>query len=932
MKKQFNRMRQLANQTVGRAEKTEVLSEDLLQVEKRLELVKQVTHSTHKKLTACLQGQQGTDTDKRSKKLPLITLAQCLMEGSAVLGDDSLLGKMLKLCGEAEDKLAQELIHFEQDMEKDVVEPLFVLSEVEIPNIQKQRKHLAKLVLDMDSSRARWQQSAKSSGISSNVQPMGAKADALREEMEEAANRVEICRDQLSADMYNFVAKEIDYANYFQMLIEVQAEYHRKSLALLTAVLPQIKAQQEAWIEKPSFGKPLEEHLTVSGREIAFPIEACVTMLLECGMQEEGLFRVAPSASKLKKLKAALDCCVVDVAEYSADPHAIAGALKSYLRELPEPLMTFELYEEWIQASNVQEQDKRLQALWNACEKLPKANYNNLKYVIKFLAKLTEYQDANKMTPSNMAIVLGPNLLWPQAEGNITEMMTTVSLQIVGIIEPLILHADWFFPGDIEFNVTGNYGSPVHTNHNANYSSMPSPDMDHSDRKQHDQARRPLSVATDNMMLEFYKKDGMGVRVMDTSWVARRGSSLVRKGPSTPPAMQPPAPPPLDSAATPHSPNPDLSVESPSPTPPSSGSQPGPERTSGDEVSPQWSDSCYNYPSPEEDRTTSLHSCTPHPTLPPHPPKAPPAAARADAPSAYRWTGYSQTLPPSPPKLDINSNPKPCYLHLNKQSSLTEPHTTEPNVSPLYIKTPLVLTKPDPSGTPNLPTMSPPWLSCSCVRDKGTKLTSTLKGKELSPVSGPKSSPSTGHMVSSGGMGLSQLSMEQSPHSLRKVSKKLAPVPPKITYNQTGTVSDQSTGQPSPVSLSPTPPSTPSPYGLNYQGSLASTPNLSSPPPLTSTLTKSRPMPKPRQRPSLPPPQPPSSSQSASSPQSAENSILDGLSPGESMSTDIIHFDIPSILIEIDTALKRDAMKQERERRSLEGGAESDEESESTAL
>ncbi|KYO40813.1 rho GTPase-activating protein 17 isoform A [Alligator mississippiensis] len=508
MKKQFHRMRQLANQTVGRAEKTEVLSEDLLQVEKRLELVKQVSHSTHKKLTACLQGQQGVDADKRSKKLPLTTLAQCLMEGSAILGDDSLLGKMLKLCGEAEDKLAQELINFELQVERDVIEPLFVLAEVEIPNIQKQRKHLAKLVLDMDSSRTRWQQSAKSSGLSSNLQPSGAKADALREEMEEAANRVEICRDQLSADMYNFVAKEIDYANYFETLIEVQAEYHRKSLALLQNVLPQIKAQQEAWIEKPSFGKPLEEHLAVSGREIAFPIEACVTMLLECGMQEEGLFRVAPSASKLKKLKAALDCCVVDVQEYSADPHAIAGALKSYLRELPEPLMTFELYEEWIQASNIQDQDKRLQALWNACEKLPKTNYNNIRYLIKFLAKLTEYQDANKMTPSNVAIVLGPNLLWPQAEGNITEMMTTVSLQIVGIIEPLIQHADWFFPGDIEFNVTGNYGSPMHVNHNANYSSMPSPDMDHSDRKQHDQARRPLSVATDNMMLEFYKKDG----------------------------------------------------------------------------------------------------------------------------------------------------------------------------------------------------------------------------------------------------------------------------------------------------------------------------------------------------------------------------------------------------------------------------------------
>lgn len=39
------------------------------------------------------------------------------------------------------------------------------------------------------------------------------------------------------------------------------------------------------------------------------------------------------------------------------------------------------------------------------------------RYLIKFLAKLTEYQDVNKMTPSNVAIVLGPNLLWPQAEG-----------------------------------------------------------------------------------------------------------------------------------------------------------------------------------------------------------------------------------------------------------------------------------------------------------------------------------------------------------------------------------------------------------------------------------------------------------------------------------------------------------------------------------
>ncbi|XP_037611247.1 rho GTPase-activating protein 44-like isoform X1 [Sebastes umbrosus] len=800
MKKQFNRMRQLANQTVGRAEKTEVLSDDLLQVEKRLELVKQVSHSTHKKLTACLQGQQGVEVEKKSvrspsKKLPLTTLAQCMVEGAAVLGDESLLGKMLKLCGETQDKLAHELILFELTIERDVVEPLYDLAEVEIPNIQKQRKHLAKLVLDMDSARTRFYQSTKSSGLSSNLQPAGAKADHQREEMEEAANRMEICRDQLSADMYSFVAKEIDYASYFQTLIEVQAEYHRKSLELLQSILPQIKAHQETWVEKPCYGKPLEEHLALSGRDIAFPIEACVTMLLECGMQEEGLFRVAPSASKLKKLKASLDCGVLDVQEYSADPHAIAGALKSYLRELPEPLMSYELYNDWIQASNIQDQDKRLQALLNACEKLPPANNNNFKYLIKFLSKLTDDQDVNKMTPGNIAIVLGPNLLWMHDEGsNITEMMTTVSLQIVGIIEPIIQHADWFFPGEIEFNVTGNYGSPVHTNHNANYSLMPSPDMEQMERKQNDQSRRPLSVATDNMMLEFYKKDGirkiqsMGVRVMDTTWVSRRGSSSSRKTSSTPPSV--------------------------------------------------------------------------HSTFPP-----------------------TDALVPEQTVGDFSASPSP-----------TPPPTNSDRAS-------------------------------------------TLKNKELSPVIGQKGLQGT--MTSSG-------QCDHSPLTLRR-AKKLAPIPPKVPYCQSGAMSDQSTGQPSPVSLSPTPPSTPSPYSFSYpqgyatigspgQIQMATTPSLSSPPSLAGTLTKARPTPKPpRQRPSLPPPQPPSTPGTSPQPLDHSTGLLDGLSPGESMSTDsLCNLDIPVIDVELDGIFDFPHISPFRNSvallESTNNRAESEEDCESTAL
>ncbi|KAK2507120.1 hypothetical protein MC885_000393 [Smutsia gigantea] len=128
-----------------------------------------------------------------------------------------------------------------------------------------------------------------------------------------------------------------------------------------------------------------------------------------------------------------------------------------------------------------------------------------------------------------------------------------------------------------------------------------------------------------------------------------------------------------------------------------------------------------------------------------------------------------------------------------------------------------------------------------------------------------------------------------------KVSKKLAPIPPKVPFGQPGPLTEQSAGQPSPLSLSPTPPSTPSPYGPSYpqghsvaSGQLspaAAAPPLASPSGFTSTLSKSRPTPKPRQRPSLPPPQPPTVSLSASSPQSTEHPVLGGMSPGESMST-----------------------------------------------
>uniref|UniRef100_A0AAR2JF38 Rho GTPase activating protein 17a n=1 Tax=Pygocentrus nattereri TaxID=42514 RepID=A0AAR2JF38_PYGNA len=422
-----------------------------------MELVRVISHNTHKRLVTCLQGHIGTDAEKRHKKLPLTALSQAMQDGGSQLGEESFIGKMMEVCGEAENKLASELMQHEVQIEKDILDPLNQLAEVNIPNILKQRRQLAKLVLDYDSARARWLQATKSIISGTNTQALTAKADSLKEEMDEAMNKMELCKVvRLGVSVIVFIASIIQFtmASYpyllcFQLL-EAQADYHRKSLSVLESVLPTIQAQQDSWTEKPAFGTGLDEHLKRSGREIALPIEACVMMLLETGMKEEGLFRIAAGASKLKKLKAALDCSTSQLEEFYSDPHAVAGALKSYLRELPEPLMTYQLYDEWIQASNVPDPDKRLQALWLVCDQLPKNNKANFRYLVKFLAKLAQESELNKMTPSNIAIVLGPNLLWAKTEGSLAEMAAATSVHVVTIIEPIIQHADWFFPEDVD--------------------------------------------------------------------------------------------------------------------------------------------------------------------------------------------------------------------------------------------------------------------------------------------------------------------------------------------------------------------------------------------------------------------------------------------------------------------------------------------------
>ena len=56
----------------------------------------------------------------------------------------------------------------------------------------------------------------------------------------------------------------------------------------------------------PTFGTALEEHLRRTNREIATVLDDCIATIVSIGLEEEGLFRIAGSSSKVKKLKVGL--------------------------------------------------------------------------------------------------------------------------------------------------------------------------------------------------------------------------------------------------------------------------------------------------------------------------------------------------------------------------------------------------------------------------------------------------------------------------------------------------------------------------------------------------------------------------------------------------------------------------------------------------
>ncbi|XP_063380801.1 rho GTPase-activating protein 44-like [Cydia fagiglandana] len=448
MKKQFFRVKQLADQTFSRGGKGEALTDELQTADRKVEQLRNALQLVSKRLATGAGGTQGQDPaarEKRLKKLPEYMLGLSMVEASNYDDDESVLKHILFECGKTEKYLANEIAEHEVKVEQLVIAPLSTISDHDLPAILKTKKHLSKLISEKESAAHKYHRAREENP---------AKLSAAREELEEIGIKVESARDSLAAEMFSLVAKEAEMAHILLQYVKLQRAYHESALHSLQDTVPELERFINDSAVKRVFGYPLEDHLRVTGRTIAFPIELCVCTLHELALNEEGLFRIAGGTSKVKRMKLSLDAGLFNVPlppDYR-DMHVVASVLKSYLRELPEPLLTYRLYEHFLAASRQPAETARLNTLWEAIHLLPEANLNNLRYLIKFLSALTQNQATNKMTPSNLAIVIAPNLLWGPHENSAFDMNVTTAVNCV--VELLIKHADWFFNEEINFFIS----------------------------------------------------------------------------------------------------------------------------------------------------------------------------------------------------------------------------------------------------------------------------------------------------------------------------------------------------------------------------------------------------------------------------------------------------------------------------------------------
>uniref|UniRef100_A0A9L0RUE8 Rho GTPase-activating protein 32 n=1 Tax=Equus caballus TaxID=9796 RepID=A0A9L0RUE8_HORSE len=214
------------------------------------------------------------------------------------------------------------------------------------------------------------------------------------------------------------------------------------------------KLKQRGILKERVFGCDLGEHLLNSGFEVPQVLQSCTAFIERYGIVD-GIYRLSGVASNIQRLRHEFDSeHVPDLTKepYVQDIHSVGSLCKLYFRELPNPLLTYQLYEKFSDAVSAATDEERLIKIHDVIQQLPPPHYRTLEFLMRHLSLLADYCSITNMHAKNLAIVWAPNLLRSkQIESACfsgTAAFMEVRIQSV-VVEFILNHVDVLFSGKI---------------------------------------------------------------------------------------------------------------------------------------------------------------------------------------------------------------------------------------------------------------------------------------------------------------------------------------------------------------------------------------------------------------------------------------------------------------------------------------------------
>ncbi|KAF2205737.1 RhoGAP-domain-containing protein [Delitschia confertaspora ATCC 74209] len=162
------------------------------------------------------------------------------------------------------------------------------------------------------------------------------------------------------------------------------------------------------------FGSDLSARCEFEKRMLPSIVSRCIEEVELRGMDVEGIYRKSGGNGAVNQVKEGFEKSAdYDLSDPDLDIHAVTSALKNYFRKLPVPLITYDVYDQFLEAGQLHNEEEKTRAMLSAIDELPRSHRDCLQFLVFHLSRVIQHSDDNLMTPMNLAVVFAPTIMRP---------------------------------------------------------------------------------------------------------------------------------------------------------------------------------------------------------------------------------------------------------------------------------------------------------------------------------------------------------------------------------------------------------------------------------------------------------------------------------------------------------------------------------------